>query len=71
MAMAGMLAMSQMAAHAQTAVAAPDYAAMVNGAKAELYPALSAIGPIVLGITGVLAAVGFGFRYFKRAAKSS
>lgn len=49
----------------------PDYSAMVEGAKTELSSALTTIGPIVFGILGILAAVAFAWKMFKRAAKSS
>ncbi len=49
----------------------PDYAAMVTGAKTELSGGLTAAAPIVFGILGILAAVGFAWKMFKKAAKSS
>lgn len=48
-----------------------DYPALVAGAKTELITALVAVGPVVFGILGILTAVSFAWKYFKRAAKSS
>lgn len=58
-------------ASAQTVIAEPDYAALVNGAKGEFYPALTTAGPIVFGVLGVMAAIGFAWRKIASAMHSS
>lgn len=68
---AALAVMTAAPSFAQTTPSGPDYGGMVEGAKTELTGAMTTVGPIVFGILGILAAIAFAWKFFKKGAKSS
>lgn len=71
LALAVMVALTQaLPAAAQiNAPADPAYADMVNSSSTKLNAALTSVGPLVFGILGVMAALAFAWKMFKKAAQ--
>ena len=69
----GVLSSLAVVAFAQTTPPPPalDYAAMMTSGKNELVSSLGSYAPILFGLMAIMVGLGVGWRWIKKAMKSS